>query len=364
MNACPVRAMEKPPNDCEAAVCFFEGDQTWQAIPSWVEFLIQFGYRWPSDSLGPRRIALISMPCDSAAAGLVALGALARDLENPNANDVDGHYEALLRYARQYLGACRECTTRCEPDLRGCTYSAEVTGEVRHRDGKRYHIAEISEGPDTGEQCIVGIGGSGRKQERRWMFRGYATDWHIEGQPAPQLTGYQAELPQHPYIKIVGSKGIVTENLRRSFSGLCLAGRVSGETSTRDVCASVGFGCNCSGYRLPDLLTVHGWSAMDGVSRMVFFNARTGRSDRQCADATLVVADGHASFLKVVEMAEFQRCDVIGVMHRTIERDDLESVGNRMLGLGQWYVEDSELLRRFPDAPRGLEVLVLRRRPG
>jgi hypothetical protein len=350
------------PIDREAAVSFSEGNQARRAIPSWAEFLIQLGYRWPSDSGEPRRIALISMPCDSAAAGLVALGALARDLQNRNANDVDGHHDSLLRYAHQYLDACRVCRTRCEPELCGCGYTSAVTGEIRRVNGKRYQVAEFSKDPDTGEQCIVVIGGVGRKQERRWMFRRYATDWHIEGQPEPQIKESQAELPRGPYNDIVGTKEIVTENLRRSFSGLCLAGRVSGESSTRDVCASVRFGCNGNVYQLPELLTVHGWSTVDRVSRTAFFNARTGKMDRQCNDAALVVADGHASFLKIVDMADFQRSDVIGVMHRTIERDDLESVGNHMLGLAQWYVEDSELLGRFPCVPRGLEVRILRRR--
>ena len=124
---------------------FSEANQEWQVVPRWVTFLIRLGYNWPCGVLGQRRIALISMPCDSAAAGLIALGALIRDLGNPNANDVDGHYDALLRYARQYLGYCRDCTMRCQPELKGCGYAAEVTGLVRDKYKNPHQVAEISD---------------------------------------------------------------------------------------------------------------------------------------------------------------------------------------------------------------------------
>jgi hypothetical protein len=76
----------------------------------------------------------------------------------------------------------------------------------------------------------------------------------------------------------------------------------------------------------------------------------------------LVVADGDVSFLKVLDDSEFQRSDVIGVIQRTLERDSLESVGNRMLGLHQWYAEDIELMDQFRNIPVGISLAILRRR--
>src|SRR5688500_2530714 len=97
---------------------FSEGHQEWRGIPAWVHFLTQFGYGWPSGSSRPKRIALVSMPCDSAAAGLITLGALVRDLEHPIdvQNDVGAHHERLLGFAQQYLNSCRRCEMRCHPD--------------------------------------------------------------------------------------------------------------------------------------------------------------------------------------------------------------------------------------------------------
>lgn len=57
---------------------FPEQDSEWRTVQPWMDFLNQFGYGWRLETTGPRRILLISMPCDSAAAGLVALGAMVR----------------------------------------------------------------------------------------------------------------------------------------------------------------------------------------------------------------------------------------------------------------------------------------------
>lgn len=97
---------------------------------------------------------------------------------------------------------------------------------------------------------------------------------------------------------------------------------------------------------------------------MSFFNSRTEQFDNHAFSPALVIADGDACFLKVLARAEFQQSDVIGVIHRTIDRDSLELVGNRMIGLRQWYVEDSETVGRMPTAPPGIDTLVLNRRIG
>src|SRR5258708_3671241 len=62
---------------------FSETGCVWQPVPPWAAFLIRFGYLWRATSK-TRRIALLTMPCDSAAAGLISLGALIGDLCNPN----------------------------------------------------------------------------------------------------------------------------------------------------------------------------------------------------------------------------------------------------------------------------------------
>ncbi len=250
---------------------FVEGNRDWEDVPTWVRFLISVGYRWQQD-LSIRRLGLISLPSDSAAAGLVTLGALLRDLENPNANDIAGHYAALARHAQQYLTSCRDCEYRCRPDIKKCGY-----------------------------------------------------------------------------------------DLRKTYSGLCLAGRAAGERSTRDSFATVRFRQEGSDFRLDDLLTVNGWSDA-AVSRVSFFNVRTEKFDRRNENPALVVADGHVSFLKATGRSEFQQGDILGMFSRTLERDALETLGNKIQSWSQWYETDHELLSRIAPIPRGIAVTVLRRK--
>ena len=153
-------------NRMPMTVVFSEAGRDWRPIPHWAEFLIQLGYGWPIATPGQRRIALVSMPCDSAAAGLIALGALIRDLGNNTATNVGGHYNALLRYARQYIKSCRDCDMRCHPELKRCGYSYEATGLVRDKNNKRYCVSESTDFNQG--RFIVAI-------ERGWKPRGMAS---------------------------------------------------------------------------------------------------------------------------------------------------------------------------------------------
>ncbi len=295
------------------------------------------------------------MPCDSAGAGLVSLGAMIRGLGNPNANDVGGHYEALMRYARQYLESCRHCDMRCDPDIKGCGYAMEVSGRVRYKGENLYTVSGRT---DLTKRDIWFFG----QGVDRWLNPRLAIDWQIEGEPLPELTSETGAIAEHVYDTIVEGAQIISTNLKRSFSGLCLAGRVAGKAASREVFESVRFRIAGTEYSLPNLLTVYEWNRSTEISRMTFFNTRTEELDRDPYEPTLIVADGDASFLKVLDDSEFQRSDVIAVIQRTIERDSLESIGNRLLGLRQWYTEDAELMDQAGSLPVGISIAILRRR--
>jgi hypothetical protein len=113
---------------------------------------------------------------------------------------------------------------------------------------------------------------------------------------------------------------------------------------------------------LSEILTIHGWTSSESPSRVTFYNPRTKELDRYVCAPTVVVADGDTSFLQVVGSKRFQQSDVIGVVHRTLERDRLENVGNKMLDLLQWYVEDHEQAERLRALPSGITVSIVKRR--
>jgi hypothetical protein len=75
-----------------------EADAPWQPVPSWADYLIKCGFAW-SDGRERRRIGIISMPCESAGAGLVALGAIRYRLTLADANDALSHFERIEKLA-------------------------------------------------------------------------------------------------------------------------------------------------------------------------------------------------------------------------------------------------------------------------
>src|SRR5208283_2670614 len=78
---------------------FSEANGPWQAIPEWAEFLVKSGLNFGRPAEGTRRILIISMPCESAAAGLVALGVLCRRMAIDGANDSNSHFQRIDKLA-------------------------------------------------------------------------------------------------------------------------------------------------------------------------------------------------------------------------------------------------------------------------
>jgi hypothetical protein len=189
----------------------------------------------------------------------------------------------------------------------------------------------------------------------------YATNYYIDGEPPPRWDTPEGALPGEVFRQMVSDCQIHADNLRRSNSRLCLAGRASGGSATREVCASVRFRYAFAEHGLDELLTIFGWSA-GNISRVAFFNTRTGALDRNLATPNLIVADGDDSFLCVIDHVGFRTGDVVGVIHRVMERDRLEAVGNKMSALRQWYVTDEDMMCGLPAVPRGTSISILKRR--
>lgn len=341
---------------------FSEALQDWQPLPAWVRFLLSFGCRWPRSNPKPRRIALISMPCDSPAAGLVALGAMVRDFGDPQANDVDGHYGKLLNYARQFLQHCKSCNLKCRPAVKRCGYAKEATGRLRSPLLPRDTVV-ISELTDFEQRKIRWIQRDGCRNHALVIpTPQHAKNYHIDGEPPCQWNDAAGELPLWPYQALCDGVTVIPENLRRSYSGLCFAGRITGEKASKEVCEQVRLTDGNCIYSLRQLLAIHGWSDSP-ISRMAYLNTRTQKLDRSAATPTLVVADGDVAFLRACDHPEFQSCDVIGVIHRTMEYDRLEAVGIKMQA-SLWFAADTDTLCELPPKPRGISIAVLKGRHG
>jgi hypothetical protein len=322
-----------------------------QVLPDWARWLIDLGRLWrPS---GSRGIALVSMPCDSPGAGLVALGALVADLADSRASDLEGHFDSLIRYAKQYLDYCRMCDSRCRPIERRCGYTAEASGKLRHVSGKL--IGPIIGFEDQDTRLISLNVGTGTVH----LFPA-ASQSYYEHRAPPIVARAGDSLDPVPYLQLARGSVIDAEQFGKTFSGTCLAGHIMGEAGTRNSFVNVLFECNGRKYSLAELLTIQGWGT-NSVSRMTFFNTRTGMFDRDSSFNRLVVADGHGALDKVLSTKEFNRSDVIAVLNRTAADETSRILGGRIASMRQWYSVDKT--RFFPEEqiPRGIAIQVIRR---
>ena len=314
---------------------FSEANDPWRSVPEWASFLIEFGFAWLAPTLASRRIAVISMPSDSAAAGLIALGAMRKCLEVDDANDMNVHYEKLLNLARKRPSGVT---------VRNTKMSGVFVFDGVGNDGNPW-VKKLSS-----------------RSLRAPILRSTAINWRIHGEaPVAILNGDQVPNSQF-YAHLVKRGGdIRPSNLSESHSQICLAGRGVGEAPTRDCMADIRFGDESCEANLSQLLTVQNW--MPGtISRVMFYNARTQAFDRHAGNPQVVIADGDTSFLRVVDGKDFEHSDVVGVIHRTMERDRLEAVGTKLENLRQWYDPDEYVFDGMPVRPRGIGLSVLKRK--
>lgn len=332
-------------------------------LPEWVAYLIRLGYEWPRDQRTCHRLALVSLPCDSAAAGLISLGRLIRDLGDAYANDLDGHHDSLLRYAHQYLKACRTCDDRCNPKTTRCGYSSESNGILRtvSRPRLRYFVSDKTD--VTGRSLVLE-----QRDTLSYPPRGkeaeFARHFFPDGGARPELPNAEGQLPSGPYCSLVNGAIVHAPNLKRSYAGTCLAGRSTGEHASREVCEEIRLRTPAGEHSVADLLTVREWSVLAGVSRLSFLNTRSESRGSWEYPPSVIIADGHGAFLKCLSRSEFQRSDVIGVIQRTADRADLESVGEMLAQKRQWFDEDASTAANAGIPPVGVSIAVLSRRVG
>jgi len=314
---------------------FSEADNAWRTVPEWVTFLIELGYRWMATHDASRRLALISLPTDSAAAGLLTLGLMRKCMELDDANDVGAHHQRLVELAR--------------------TRPTDVVLRHLKRPG-RFVFDGFNANGDPMVRKL-----KDRNRQRVNIHRSTAMNWRLDDEaPVAIIEGQQVPNAQF-YKQLIAEGGeIRAANLSESHSNVCLAGRATGEAPTKCWMTDIRFRDNGYEVDLSQLLTVQNWTP-GTISRVRFYNARTETFDRESGTPQVVVADGDKSFLKILSTKEFEDCDVIGVMHRTMEREKLEAVGTKLASLRQWYRPDDSLLASLSDIPRGITTSVLRR---
>lgn len=313
---------------------FSEAKETYHDIPEWAKFLIMFGLWWPQKQWTKRSIALISMPCDSAAAGLVTLGAMIKFLERPEANDASLHLHRIRNEKNRIL-----------------VYRKYPKWIFRY------------DGNDIGYDMILQI----KKFSKKCGRPPLRTTFHFKDvrfQDEPFIEDNSGnELPYGTFYNALANNNvnILDENLRQTDSSVCLAGRIMGESKTRDILSKIQFSCGAMTASLDQLITVHNWS-QEKISRVSFFNTRIKKKDRYTAPPRLVVTDGDSAFLTVLDDKKlFGQSDVIAIIDRTLERDRLETITEKLQSISQWYVREDDQPENVP-LPIGMSLAIWKER--
>jgi len=314
---------------------FAEAEDPWRAIPNWVESLLQLGFLWQRQSTHRRRLALVSLPCPSAGAGVVALGALIRRLCIAGTNDVEAHFRRLERLS--VVGDTNTLLRRGRKRTKFFVERREALGLVWVREASSTSNLRVTVSPKTAHE---------------WWFDGEAPVAVDVGEPVRFARMYESMANW--------GQTIVPTNLTHSDSGLCLAGSAAGEADTRTRFAGLRFQVEENPADLPQLLTIQSWTPKS-ISRMSYYNCRTGELDRTTGSPTMVVADGDGAFLRTMHKKEFHDSDVIGVIDRTVDRERLELLGQAISQFGQWYAPMA-LQDSGPAWPAGIAVRTWERR--
>jgi len=335
----------------ESRVAFSESGETVSKLPAWANWFIDLGLNFPSGSGRRRSILLMSTPCDSAAAGLVALGVVLRDLAREEANDERGYADAVRAYAAHSL-RCMRCNSRCNPDLVGCGYVTEVTGVIYGqpppgKTNRRRLLVESLDGElltlvappggssvrhrrDAGCRDKLGPGCGGDAGFKQYQPEDWAALATPDNKPPISEAAFSLLRPRWKPYEI---------NLKRSYSSACLVGRRAGDRATRKFLETTGFILNKQYFPLSSMLTISGWGGEDSVSRLRYFSTRgKAEFDRAGPAPEIAVVDGAAELTEILgERDRFERTQLIAVVPRDSQADKLEALAFALGELDRHY---------------------------
>ena len=322
---------------------YSESENEWlDYIPKWVIYLMRLGYTF-AEKAKERRISLISMPCDSQGAGLVALGAMRFYLSEEPFSDDD-----IIKRIEQ-----KKLRTIIHP--RGkFQYQQNIDGRVEIREEIPPDARRSLQQPRTPLTVITSV------QSLRFYDEPFFKVSAVNG--LQYLSIYE--------VLLESARTVRKENLQQSSSLVCLAGKKRGMNITRDLLARTMFRHDSQEINLDQLLSLIVGQQFDTVSRVTAYNTRTGTIDWRGLPPEIVVADGIDAFLKVLEESrttgnQFYGCSLVAVIDRAEKRDKLEVLRQAMSDLLHWYQDDSRNLPKEvhePPAGIGVASYVIRRR--
>lgn len=323
----------------DGCVSYVEDDQNLGVVPVWVRWFIELGLKYPPrrPGISSRSILLVSTPCDSAAAGLISLGIVMRDLARQDASDEQSYAESIRSWAKQYVQCCQDCKQRCKPKYVQCGFSEASTGEVfevpRGHGGHRNKFT-VESLDESGTLTFREVPKANSRKAPIIMRFGKADNpdaalgrFHPQGWALPETPPNRAPLSKVSFSSLAAGWTPEPKNLTQSYSGACLVGRRAGTVETRRVLQNAGFSLHGITRDLSEMLSIMDWGE-DSVSRLVFFNSRgAGGFDRQGVMPEIAVVDGARELAEVIGApVKFGKANLIGVVPRDSDEESLESL--------------------------------------
>lgn len=340
---------------------YFEVDTFYDEVPTWAATALSLGYRWNLGCGNARRIGLLSMPCESEAAGLIALGALRNDLERTTANHVDMHFDFLLRTCHERIAAKVRCGAHPEElswDVRDSVddtrwrfvaFNGELDAIVLEKATYRPFVKRKGKSiPNPHGVCTC------------YIMRGNAIRWQLRDCPLPQLPHDGKGLEYSEYRDLPGCVGPILEaNLRQSYDGLVLVGQGgTRDSSYMQKLYAAGFATADRRFSLGDLLTLH-HTERQYIRRLRFLNERV-HQDEAIHAAWLVVADGISALLCAEKL--FPSSDIIGVCNRDASVESILQLKDWLNNISRYYKDRDASNCLLGEMQTGMQLRVLQRR--
>lgn len=340
---------------------YFEGNVLYEAVPGWVAAALRLGYRWRQNGGQGRRIGLLSMPCESEAAGIITLGALRSDLERTTANHLDTYFDCLLQ----------SCLERVAVRAHPVGYPEDHSWDVRNVvDDTNWRFDFY----DSEQDAIALVNAAYRPVIKRngrsipnpngacssYIMRDNVICWQLGGSPLPQLPTDGKALDSSAYSNLPGCCGqILEENLLRSYDGLVLVGQGAARDSAYvRKFYTAGFVSADRQLPLGDLLTLH-HGERNYIQRLRFLNERAHHGAGVQA-ARLVVADGISALLCAEKL--FPASDIIGVCSRDASVEAVLQLKVWLNDTVRYYTDAETSHYLSGEMPAGMLLRVLQRR--
>lgn len=338
---------------------FFEESKLWDEVPAWVSQAIMIGYKLRKTTTKKRTLFLLSIPCNTQTASLIALGALRCDLEDPAANTSDNHFDSMIKSCVQPPKKRNKSQTSSHWDVRHI--SEDTTWLFDSYDPQSESISlrksKYRQKIKQGGKRVKNPNG----QCKRYILRNNALQWQMRDQPISELVLSENELLDESVYEALGnfSAPIFKKNLVRSHDGLLIVTKGSSISSKYVTGLNhIGFEIKGTPYSLAQLLTLKTDNKKE-IKRLRLLN-ENALQEEACYTPKLIIADGINAMLKAEP--EFPSSNIVAICNRSGSAQSIDQFRNWLGAKERYYSTRDSAGFLLSPLPQGVILRTLERK--